>query len=234
MLQGISFGIAFVRLFTILSVFETFGKFVLTYYSMFSAIWHGFIVGVILWIAFTLTRIGLTLLCQTYPTHLLASTVDGGDHRVSCSDSYFNSFSLIFNQVQADWGYDGQVPCVCVCARARAHAVRCKCAAPERFAVPGVSEMQVLCLRGLVAATRQPGLTANTTDAQQMTEVWFLYLVVYFAFNVVLMNLFIALMASTYENCMETAKRTWIIQRYVIASEYSCWSLAFRYVLWRR
>jgi hypothetical protein len=73
LLQGISGALQALRFVRVLSVSRKFGKFVLTYLSMFSAIKHGFVVGLIMWVAFTMSRIGLTLLCQTYPEYLLMS-----------------------------------------------------------------------------------------------------------------------------------------------------------------
>ena len=72
-LQGVSASLVVVRFIRVLSVFKKFGKFVLTYFSMFTAIKHGFVVALLLWVAFTLARVGLTMLCQTYPDYLLMS-----------------------------------------------------------------------------------------------------------------------------------------------------------------
>lgn len=145
-LQGLSAALLVLQCIHSMSVLRGFGPFVLAYYNMFSGLQHGFVVAILLWIAFTLVRVGMTLLCQSHPDYLLKDDL-------SCSHSFENAMAFLFN-TKADWAYDGQ-----------------------------------------------------------MTELWLLYFLIFICFNVVLMNLFIALMTSKYLECMQKADRTWTIRR---------------------
>ena len=59
-----------------------------------------------------------------------------------------------------------------------------------------------------------------------MTEVWWLYVLIFFCVNLVLMNLFIALMSSKFTECMRMADRTFTIERYEVAREFQAVSLS--------
>ena len=107
LLQGVSAAFLTARLIRVLSVKKQFGKFVLTYLSMFSALKYGVVVAFILWTSFAMARIGLTMLCQTYPKYLIGSEAFG-DENVVCSNSFENTLAALF-QHQADWAYDGQM-----------------------------------------------------------------------------------------------------------------------------
>ena len=72
-LQGVSAALLVVRFIHSLSVFRAFGTFVLTYFNMFSGLRPGLVVALLLWFAFTLIRVGLTMLCQAHPDYLLMS-----------------------------------------------------------------------------------------------------------------------------------------------------------------
>ena len=124
---------------------KSFGKFWMTYLSMFSAVRFVFVIFILLWVAFTILRIGLTMLCQTCPSYLMGTTVSGD---VSCPDSFHNAMALVWNDVQGDWGYDGL-----------------------------------------------------------MTDLFCLYFIVFWMFNIVLMNLLIAVMAAQFEKKMEINDR---------------------------
>ena len=130
---------------------------------MFSAVRFVFVIFILLWVAFTILRIGLTMLCQTCPSYLMGTTVSGD---VSCPDSFHNAMALVWNDVQGDWGYDGL-----------------------------------------------------------MTDLFCLYFIVFWMFNIVLMNLLIAVMAAQFEKKMEINDREWVIDRYVKATQFSCWAL---------
>ena len=154
-LQGVSAALLVVRFIHSLSVFRAFGTFVLTYFNMFSGLRPGLVVALLLWFAFTLIRVGLTMLCQAHPDYLLMSgSFEDDVPALSCSHSFPDAMAFLFN-TKADWHYDGQ-----------------------------------------------------------MTALFWLYFVIFCCFNVVLMNLFIALMTSKYTECMKKADRTWTIQRY--------------------
>ena len=58
-----------------------------------------------------------------------------------------------------------------------------------------------------------------------MTELWFLYFSVFLVVQVVLFNLFIALMSSKFTECMDKADHTFVIHRFELAQTYSCLSL---------
>jgi len=164
LLEGLSIAGSCATFLRVLSIFKPFGKFVLTFFSMFRAIKHGLVVWVLLHASFVFLRTGMTMLCQTYPDYLLdGATV--GEYAVTCSDNPVNSFALLFN-TEADWDYGGQ-----------------------------------------------------------MTELWFLYFLVFFVVQVVLMNLFIALMSSKFAECMDKADHTFVIHRFELSQSYSCVSL---------
>ena len=95
LLQGLSAALLVARLIRVLSVNKKFGRFVMIYLSMFSALKHGIIIACLLWMAFTAFSVGITMLCQTYPEYLLGSLAfeDG----MSCSDSWFNAMAFLFN-----------------------------------------------------------------------------------------------------------------------------------------
>ena len=61
----------------------------------------------------------------------------------------------------------------------------------------------------------------------QMTELWFLYFIIFLTFNLVLMNLFIASMSTKYAESSRQATKTCIIDRHTLTEEYSCLSLVF-------
>ena len=60
LLQGVSAGFLIVRCMRILSTFQTFGEYILIYFSMFTAIFRGLVIFVLRLCAFTFTRMGLT------------------------------------------------------------------------------------------------------------------------------------------------------------------------------
>ena len=165
LLEGLSIGLSIFNLLSVICQFKSFAKFVLTFFSMFSAISHGLVVWVVLHLVFVFIRIGLTILCQTYPDYLLNGATVGDD--VTCSDNPLNAFALLFNSV-SDWDYAGQ-----------------------------------------------------------MTELWLLYFIMFWVVQVVLMNLFIALMSSKFSECMNKAEDTFVITRFELAQIYSCLSLVF-------
>jgi hypothetical protein len=171
LMQGVSAMFLVIRCMRIFSAIQFIGEYVLIYLSMFKAIFSGLLIGMILWIAFTFARMGLTALCQTYPSYLLDGfAADGFDAEattVFCTDSFQNAFAVIFNMESGN-GYDGQ-----------------------------------------------------------MTELWFLYAIVWFTFNLVLVNLYIASMSTQYAESSRQATKTWIIDRHTLTQEYSCFSLVF-------
>ena len=55
----------------------------------------------------------------------------------------------------------------------------------------------------------------------QVTEVWVLYMIIFCLFNVVLINLFIALMSSKFAEVSKNADHAWTIDHYRVTKEYS-------------
>ena len=65
---------------------------------MFSGLKHGLVVAILLWLAFTLIRVGLTMLCQAHPDYLLMSgSFEDGLPPLSCSHSFQDAMAFLFN-----------------------------------------------------------------------------------------------------------------------------------------